>query len=99
RQQREFVVEMYVGDDRNIWHSFPDLFQRNRGVVVRNGKADDLTTRAHHLLDLRDGSAHVRSVSLCHRLNHYGSATTDLNMLDLNWSRFAHELFCRRRGS
>src|SRR6185503_21240245 len=90
--QREFVMEVNVGDERDVRHALADLFQRHGRVVVRNGKADDLTTCADHLVDLRDSSAHVRSISLCHRLNRNGSATTDLNVLDLNWSRFAHEL-------
>src|SRR5215213_10189162 len=92
-------MEVDVGDDRNLRHSLPDLFQCHCSVVIWNGKPDDLATRADHLLDLRNGSAHVRSVSLGHRLNRNGSATTDLNMLNLNWSRFAHELFRGRRGS
>src|SRR5215204_1429741 len=99
RHQREFVMEVNIGDERNVRHSLPDLFQRYGSVVVRNGEPDYLAARAHHLLDLRNGSAHVRSVSLCHRLNHYGSATTDLNVLNLNWSRFAHELFRRLSSS
>src|SRR5690349_22755171 len=92
-------MEMNVSNERNVGHALPDFFQRHGSVVVGNGKPDDLAARADHLLDLRDRSAHVRSISLCHRLNRNGSATTDLNMLSLNWSRFPHELFCGSRRS
>src|SRR6185437_15699924 len=86
-------MEMNVGNERHVGHALPNLFQSQRSVVVGNSKAHDLATRADHLFDLRDRSAHVRRVSLCHRLNRNGSATTDLDMLNLNWSRFPHELF------
>ena len=37
---------MNVGDERNFGYAFTNLFQRNRGVVVGNGEADDLTPGA-----------------------------------------------------
>src|SRR6185295_8768548 len=90
RHQREFVVEVNVGDDRHVRYPFADLFQPDRGIVIRHSKPDDFAAGAHHVFDLGHSGAHVRGISLCHRLNRYGSTTTDLNMLDLNWSRLTH---------
>src|SRR6185503_9539839 len=81
---------MNVSNDRNFRHAFPNLFQSNGRVIIRNCETHDLTTRTHHLLDLRNGCADVGGVSLSHRLDRDGRATTDLNVFYLNWSRLAH---------
>jgi hypothetical protein len=42
RHQGEFVVEVNVGDERNVRHALANLFERDRGIVVRNSQPDDL---------------------------------------------------------
>ena len=53
----------------------------------RGRRADNLATGANHLLDLRDGRADVGRVGLRHRLDRHGRTTTDLDVLNLNWTR------------
>src|SRR5947207_834982 len=83
-------MEMNVRDDRHVRHALADLLQSDGCIIVGNGEPDNLAARVHHLFDLCHSGADVRSISLCHRLNSNGSVATDLNVLDLNWSRFAH---------
>src|SRR5687768_14864859 len=88
---------MNIGDERYVRYSLANLLQRHCRIIVRDRKSDNLTTSAHHLLDLRDCGANVGSVSLGHRLDRDRRATTNLNVLNLNGSRFTH--VCRVQSS
>src|SRR5262250_1457852 len=86
---------MNVGNKGHVRHSLANLFEGHRSVVIRDLDAHYLTAGAHHFLDLLYGSVHIGSVRLSHRLNDARSATTDLQVLDLNWFRLSHDRFAK----
>ena len=71
-------------------NALANLFERDRGVVVRHGQPDDLAAGADHLFDLSHGCAYVRRVGLGHRLDDTGRAAADLNVLNLDCFGLSH---------
>jgi predicted acetyltransferase len=78
-------MEVNVSHKRYFGNALANLFQCESGVVVGHGETNDLASRAHHFFYLRHSGTNVGCVSLRHRLNHYGSAATDLEVSYLNW--------------
>ena len=64
--QRQFVVKVDVGNDRNIRHALPNFFQRYRSIVIGDGEPDNLAPGADHILDLCHGGADIRCIGLGH---------------------------------
>ena len=93
RHQREFVMEMNVGDERDIGYTFPDLFQCDCGVIVRHSETHDLASGARHLSNLRHRGADVSGIGLRHRLHHDRRAAADLDVFNFNYSRCTHDHF------
>src|SRR5215471_5243987 len=90
-------MKMDVSDERDFRNTLANFFQRERRIVVGHREPHNLATGADHLFDLFYGLVDVGSISLGHRLNGDGRATTNLNMFDLNCSGFSHRLLGRRR--
>src|SRR5262245_56456681 len=87
---------MNVGNKRDVRHSLANLFEGHRSVGIRDREPHYLTAGAHQFLDLMYGSVHIGGVRLSHRLNDARRATTDLQVLDLNWFRLSHNRFAKK---
>src|SRR5690606_15579652 len=83
--EREFVMEMDVGDDRHV-RAFADLVHRGRGVVIRHGDADYLATGFDHFVDLFNCAFDIRRVRFGHRLDGDRSIAADLHIANHNGS-------------
>ena len=89
-QQRQFVMEMNIGNQGYLGHALANLFQRYCCVVVGHSQAHDFATGADHLFDLRYGGADVGRVRLGHRLDRNRRAAANLHVLNLNCSGLSH---------
>ena len=87
--ERERVVEVDVGDDRDraLAHDRPE---RLDVLVARHGDAHDVGARVGHLADLVHRGREVRGLRLGHRLDDDGRAPADLDAPHVHVSLRSH---------
>ena len=86
RLQRERVVEVDVGDDRDR-RLHDDRLERLDVAVARHGDADDVGARLGDLVDLVHRRLQVGGLGLRHRLHGDGGAAADGDAADHDLSR------------
>ena len=89
RLQRERVVEVDVGDDRNR-RLHDDRLQRLDVLVARDGDADDVRSGLGDLVDLSHRRLEVGGLGLRHRLHDDRGAAADRDAADDDLSRGCH---------
>ena len=92
RVQGQLVVEMNIRYERYVY-LFPDFCERLGRLLIRNGHADNLTTRLLQTKNLIHRGLHVLGFGARHRLHRYRRITPDGNLTDPNFSRpFSHHI-------
>ena len=80
---RKPVVEMHVGDERNM-NALLDAFHRLRRRLVKDRDANDLAPRLFEPKNLIDRRVHVARVGVAHGLYGDRRAAADLHVSDLD---------------
>ena len=86
--QRQFVIEMDVGDQRDA-NFFLDLAELLGRFAHRHGTADDFAAGRFQGPDLLHRGAHVAGVGLGHRLDRDRRIAADFHIAQLNLPGFA----------
>jgi hypothetical protein len=89
RLQRERVVEVDVGDDRDR-RLRDDRLERLHVLLARHRHADEVGAGLGDLADLGHGGRQVRRLGLGHGLHDDGSSAADLHTADVHVSLGGH---------